>query len=141
LPSYPSTHAPFSLSPAPPPSLPSSPTRRSSDLLFAGWPATRTRARCEKDVQARAPRQRHPRCRRTRRSNLCAGPSRRIASPGDGNRKSTRLNSSHLVISYAVLCLKKKNQHEQHYVGKDDTQSGGYSDRNTRSREPYTHTI
>src|SRR5688500_19403806 len=25
------------------------------------------------------------------------------------DRKSTRLNSSHLVISYAVLCLKKKN--------------------------------
>src|SRR5205807_8914397 len=29
--------------------------------------------------------------------------------PGfDGDRKSTRLNSSHLVISYAVFCLKKK---------------------------------
>src|SRR5256885_5752953 len=28
------------------------------------------------------------------------------SSPGD--RKSTRLNSSHLVISYAVFCLKKK---------------------------------
>src|SRR5205807_10314254 len=27
-----------------------------------------------------------------------------------GDRKSTRLNSSHLVISYAVFCLKKKNQ-------------------------------
>src|SRR5256885_9516456 len=25
------------------------------------------------------------------------------------DRKSTRLNSSHLVISYAVFCLKKKN--------------------------------
>src|SRR2546426_7439920 len=30
----------------------------------------------------------------------------RIAKPVD--RKSTRLNSSHLVISYAVFCLKKK---------------------------------
>src|SRR2546426_3344455 len=31
------------------------------------------------------------------------------ASPGrGGDRKSTRLNSSHLVISYAVFCLKKK---------------------------------
>src|SRR6266566_2768218 len=31
---------------------------------------------------------------------------------GDGDRKSTRLNSSHLVISYAVFCLKKKkNKH------------------------------
>src|SRR5256885_9656392 len=33
--------------------------------------------------------------------------------PGGGSRrrdrKSTRLNSSHLVISYAVFCLKKKN--------------------------------
>src|SRR2546426_3899905 len=28
---------------------------------------------------------------------------------GDRDRKSTRLNSSHLVISYAVFCLKKKN--------------------------------
>src|SRR5256885_11531568 len=27
-----------------------------------------------------------------------------------GDRKSTRLNSSHLVISYAVFCLKKKQQ-------------------------------
>src|SRR2546426_7074797 len=29
--------------------------------------------------------------------------------PGPRDRKSTRLNSSHLVISYAVFCLKKKN--------------------------------
>src|SRR5256885_11933314 len=28
---------------------------------------------------------------------------------GQGDRKSTRLNSSHLVISYAVFCLKKKH--------------------------------
>src|SRR2546426_3833321 len=27
-----------------------------------------------------------------------------------GDRKSTRLNSSHLVISYAVFCLKKKKK-------------------------------
>src|SRR5256885_1703620 len=27
---------------------------------------------------------------------------------GDQDRKSTRLNSSHLVISYAVFCLKKR---------------------------------
>src|SRR5689334_24185800 len=27
---------------------------------------------------------------------------------GDGDRKSTRLNSSHSSISYAVFCLKKK---------------------------------
>src|SRR5688500_19470583 len=29
------------------------------------------------------------------------------------DRKSTRLNSSHLVISYAVFCLKKKKYHKQ----------------------------
>src|SRR5690606_41434595 len=28
---------------------------------------------------------------------------------GDGDRKSTRLNSSHVKISYAVFCLKKKS--------------------------------
>src|SRR2546426_12596665 len=28
----------------------------------------------------------------------------------DADRKSTRLNSSHLVISYAVFCLKKKKK-------------------------------
>src|SRR3989475_2350023 len=29
---------------------------------------------------------------------------------GEGDRKSTRLNSSHSQISYAVFCLKKKKQ-------------------------------
>src|SRR5256885_10347450 len=41
---------------------------------------------------------------RERRSAL-HDPAPRLL-PGD--RKSTRLNSSHLVISYAVFCLKKK---------------------------------
>src|SRR5256885_9716844 len=31
------------------------------------------------------------------------------------DRKSTRLNSSHLVISYAVFCLKKKHRARSHY--------------------------
>src|SRR5256885_6767195 len=35
-------------------------------------------------------------------------PGRAAAVPRD--RKSTRLNSSHLVISYAVFCLKKKKR-------------------------------
>src|SRR5260221_14051448 len=30
---------------------------------------------------------------------------------GNRDRKSTRLNSSHTVISYAVFCLKKKKKH------------------------------
>src|SRR5256885_4485935 len=36
------------------------------------------------------------------------GVLRAVEQPGD--RKSTRLNSSHLVISYAVFCLKKKRE-------------------------------
>src|SRR5256885_7172776 len=39
------------------------------------------------------------------------------ATPGVGtDRKSTRLNSSHLVISYAVFCLKKKKRQAQRSV-------------------------
>src|SRR5690242_21108290 len=32
----------------------------------------------------------------------------RVKLPPKGDRKSTRLNSSHMSISYAVFCLKKK---------------------------------
>src|SRR3712207_8994807 len=35
---------------------------------------------------------------------------RRVLSLGERDRKSTRLNSSHANISYAVFCLKKKTQ-------------------------------
>src|SRR5690242_21308646 len=35
-------------------------------------------------------------------------PARRQGEPPDRDRKSTRLNSSHMSISYAVFCLKKK---------------------------------
>src|SRR5256885_2657540 len=45
---------------------------------------------------------------------VCQGISsilrRRLRVDGVRDRKSTRLNSSHLVISYAVFCLKKKKQ-------------------------------
>src|SRR5436190_3711217 len=34
----------------------------------------------------------------------------RRAASVEGDRKSTRLNSSHTVISYAVFCLKKKKK-------------------------------
>src|SRR5256885_10572744 len=40
-------------------------------------------------------------------SPVVAGPFQALAA---SDRKSTRLNSSHLVISYAVFCLKKKKQ-------------------------------
>src|SRR5256885_9670626 len=45
-----------------------------------------------------------------------AGPALEGAVKGD--RKSTRLNSSHLVISYAVFCLKKKKMlhHDGRYA-------------------------
>src|ERR1039458_10572764 len=36
--------------------------------------------------------------------------ARRFADSFQTDRKSTRLNSSHLGISYAVFCLKKKNK-------------------------------
>src|SRR5260221_9686321 len=34
----------------------------------------------------------------------------RVMKRGEIDRKSTRLNSSHTVISYAVFCLKKKKK-------------------------------
>src|SRR5256885_3042091 len=46
---------------------------------------------------------------RRRHSNRAKVPSLEKTQP---DRKSTRLNSSHLVISYAVFCLKKKNKRE-----------------------------
>src|SRR5436309_12307482 len=37
--------------------------------------------------------------------------TRAFLSDALGDRKSTRLNSSHVKISYAVFCLKKKNKY------------------------------
>src|SRR5256885_11352368 len=37
------------------------------------------------------------------------------------DRKSTRLNSSHLVISYAVFCLKKKTNHSPRFIRRKRT--------------------
>src|SRR2546430_10622242 len=57
-----------------------------------------------------------------RRHALCLGRARggalhhsgsadlRTGRPRQGDRKSTRLNSSHSQISYAVFCLKKKKK-------------------------------
>src|SRR5690625_5982436 len=83
--------------------LPSSPTRRSSDLqqLGAGLLAATTGVRADLAVLV----------------HLCvllallgAGPACRLTrfEQGSGDRKSTRLNSSHVAITYAVFCLKKK---------------------------------
>src|SRR5437870_8103435 len=67
------------------PNLPSFPTRRSSDLLQIAM------------HDARLVRRLKP------ATNLAREPER------TRDRKSTRLNSSHVAISYAVFCLKKKN--------------------------------
>src|SRR2546422_7076412 len=39
-----------------------------------------------------------------------------IAMVAQGDRKSTRLNSSHGYISYAVFCLKKKKRRERELI-------------------------
>src|SRR5256885_12811854 len=51
-----------------------------------------------------------------------------------GDRKSTRLNSSHLVISYAVFCLKKKKKQQSgrdHITDTEYRASGFYSTAHT----------
>src|SRR3989442_4652161 len=55
----------------------------------------------------------HP-WRRSSSSALCTAADNKMTDdgytpPGVGDRKSTRLNSSHVRISYAVFCLTKKN--------------------------------
>src|SRR5256885_8930370 len=55
-----------------------------------------------------------------------------------GDRKSTRLNSSHLVISYAVFCLKKKKEQQLNVY--DRSAKCGFPAKNTgRSRVPSTY--
>src|SRR5256885_3762798 len=48
---------------------------------------------------------------------------RRYVEDFDEDRKSTRLNSSHLVISYAVFCLKKKKKNRTEMKEKWQTSS------------------
>src|SRR2546422_7153442 len=43
-----------------------------------------------------------------------SGKRTRARGPRDRDRKSTRLNSSHGYISYAVFCLKKKTASDTH---------------------------
>src|SRR5438045_7266508 len=51
----------------------------------------------------------NPLCKRPRKTTRIAAFASILFARTD--RKSTRLNSSHLGISYAVFCLKKKNNH------------------------------
>src|SRR5438034_9762876 len=78
--------------------LHSFPTRRSSDLYGTG---------AESPVSERA-RGRQARARGDRAGGTADVRGFRRRQTGD--RKSTRLNSSHTVISYAVFCLKKKKK-------------------------------
>src|SRR5205807_9976171 len=82
-----------------PQALPSFPTRRSSDLIET---VLDTDTATAGEIQAWLQRQDGIGGHRGR---VDAGA--RPVFPQD--RKSTRLNSSHLVISYAVFCFKKKN--------------------------------
>src|SRR5438034_7079914 len=54
--------------------------------------------------------ERGPRRAETGEHLLSALPFDSDAMASQQDRKSTRLNSSHTVISYAVFCLKKKNK-------------------------------
>src|SRR5437764_10552745 len=68
------------------------------------------------------PRQRQP----ARASRVILGASAKVAHRrahrgAAGDRKSTRLNSSHRCISYAVFCLKKKKRKKSTRHSLDDT--------------------
>src|SRR3712207_7601414 len=75
------------------------------------------------EARARVARDRRPPARRRRardrgggrRTRTVDGGRRRSRPDRDADRKSTRLNSSHANISYAVFCLKKTKlpTHEQ----------------------------
>src|SRR5690606_41219792 len=96
---------------APPTGLPSFPTRRSSDLQ-AGHAGVTHRLL----IQAELPAERdHQGAHRYRvqvgvfvRRLQATQADQRIGVVIDRDRKSTRLNSSHVNISYAVICLKEE---------------------------------
>src|SRR3712207_7784951 len=61
--------------------------------------------------------QRHQGREEKRHVEVGAGAGHQVADADiGGDRKSTRLNSSHANISYAVFCLKKKNKKTQHSI-------------------------
>src|SRR5947208_5439935 len=79
--------------------LHSFPTRRSSDLTLGG------KRQGSENAQKFLETQIHDYEKRLRSAED------RLAEFKKQDRKSTRLNSSHQIISYAVFCLKKKNEH------------------------------
>src|SRR5258708_25818247 len=57
-------------------------------------------------------------------SLLCDAGERYLPTYHDAeDRKSTRLNSSHQIISYAVFCLKKKKKNKKQLTAKHSTQT------------------
>src|SRR5947208_7582615 len=67
----------------------------------------------------------------------CGGndPDRAIEACSVLDRKSTRLNSSHQIISYAVFCLKKKNDNHQHMLDPSANEKVAVSGRRQRDGE------
>src|SRR5690606_40280364 len=94
--------------------LHSFPTRRSSDLFWeVGFEAPRVLARRDHDLlraELRARRGRGPPGRLRLFAERRGARHHPASAPAFArrDRKSTRLNSSHVKISYAVFCLKKK---------------------------------
>src|SRR5262245_65321132 len=54
-------------------------------------------------------------------ADVGTGVTRRHRAKSTGDRKSTRLNSSHLGISYAVFCLKKKKKKKNNIKKKQNS--------------------
>src|SRR5207253_9964462 len=93
--------------------LRSFPTRRSSDLQLrvraaAVQPRERLRQVARSRAQEPLPQPAAAERRRPGEDLAQDGPQAEHVAGRD--RKSTRLNSSHVAISYAVFCLKKKNR-------------------------------
>src|SRR5258705_5160825 len=74
----------------------------------------------EEETQAQGQAQESPGEQAGRAQEIC----REKTGAEEGDRKSTRLNSSHLGISYAVFCLKKKKRRKDD-VGRNPTACGG----------------
>src|SRR5438034_7324651 len=91
----------------PPPRSTLFPTRRSSDL---GGPGQLLRPAGAAVLCA--PGRGAPASDRPGGRDRCAGGRHRARVARTRDRKSTRLNSSHTVISYAVFCLKKKKKNK-----------------------------
>src|SRR5699024_11561727 len=92
----------------------SSPTRRSSDLLAAVSESAET-AETDTAGSSSAAATATTTATATRTSADDPEDTEVPAEDAAADRKSTRLNSSHVSISYAVFCSKKKNTAESVY--------------------------